>query len=179
MDFTDFHYLKQGNTTQQEVYYVLEKYESMQQLSVYTPIVAGTIPISIDVPGSDIDILCEYSNTDSCVQHIENLFSKHFDFSIECREVNGTKSVIANFSVDGFDIEIFGQNLPVTQQAGYRHMIVEYHILREKDDMFRQQVIALKQQGVKTEPAFAQLLGLKGDPYQALLDFEVGNNPEI
>ncbi len=34
-----------------------------------------------------------------------------------------------------------------------------------KSKAFRQEIIALKKQGYKTEPAFAMALGLKGDPY--------------
>lgn len=50
-------------------------------------------------------------------------------------------------------------------------MIKEYTILLEKGEEFRKQIIALKLRGIKTEPAFADLLGLEGDPYKAILDY--------
>ena len=53
-------------------------------------------------------------------------------------------------------------------------MLIEYRLLRERGEMFRQEIIALKKQGHKTEPAFAIALGLKGDPYRELLNFPVG-----
>ncbi len=52
----------------------------------------------------------------------------------------------------------------------YRHMIIEYRILLEKGEAFRQSIVELKRQGMQTEPAFALLLGLKGDPYTELLN---------
>lgn len=79
--------------------------------------------------------------------------------------------MIANFQIDGFAIEIFGQNLPTRQQVSYRHMLIEYEVLIQKGESFRQKIIDLKKQGLKTEPAFALLLGLKGDPYQSLLNY--------
>ena len=39
--------------------------------------------------------------------------------------------------------------------------------------IFRRQIIDLKKQGLKTEPAFAKLLALTGDPYVELLSFEL------
>jgi len=48
-------------------------------------------------------------------------------------------------------------------------MIIEYRILLEKGEDFRKQLIELKRQGLKTEPAFALLLGLEGNPYTELL----------
>jgi hypothetical protein len=36
----------------------------------------------------------------------------------------------------------------------------------------RERVVALRQAGLKTEPAFAKLLALAGDPYAALLELE-------
>lgn len=48
-------------------------------------------------------------------------------------------------------------------------MLVEYKLLQQHGEDFRQQVVALKKAGIKTEPAFAKLLQLPGDPYEALL----------
>ena len=55
-------------------------------------------------------------------------------------------------------------------------MLVEHRILLERGKAVRQQIIAIKRQGMKTEPAFCLLLGLKNDPYWALLDFEGWNS---
>lgn len=58
------------------------------------------------------------------------------------------------------------------QQFAYRHLIIEYNLLNQYGEKFRQQIIELKRQGHKTEPAFGLALGLTGDPYMELLKFE-------
>jgi hypothetical protein len=173
MDFFDINYLKHGNATQQRAYPVIMEAGIMQKLSAYTPVLAGTIPIGIDIEGSDLDILCCYDDSEIFASYLTQTFSGCNGFSIRISEINGIESIIANFYIDGFEIEVFGQNIPVTQQYGYRHMVIEHQILEEKGEGFRQKVIALKQQGLKTEPAFAQLLGLEGNPYEALLDYKM------
>ncbi|KOS04916.1 diadenosine tetraphosphate hydrolase [Flavobacterium akiainvivens] len=172
MDFLDISYLKQGSATQQRVHTVLTESGIIHKLSAYTPVLAGTTPLTIDIEGSDLDILCYYRDYDGFISHINNLFSGHERFSIRTKNINGHESVIANFFVGGFEVEIFGQTIPVTQQYGYRHMIKEYEILKEKGEDFRLHIVALKQQGIKTEPAFALLLGLEGNPYEALLTYK-------
>lgn len=47
-------------------------------------------------------------------------------------------------------------------------MIAEYKILQAKGEEFKQKIIELKKQGIKTEPAFGMLLGLE-NPYEELL----------
>jgi len=51
-------------------------------------------------------------------------------------------------------------------------MLIENKILEQEGKQFRKKIIALKEQGYKTEPAFATLLGLEGNPYEALLELE-------
>ncbi len=80
--------------------------------------------------------------------------------------------MVANFKVDSFEIEIFGQNIPSERQNAYRHMLIEHKLIIERGENFRQKIIELKQKGFKTEPAFAILLGLEGNPYIELLKYE-------
>lgn len=48
-------------------------------------------------------------------------------------------------------------------------MIIENRILNVKGVDFKEKVKKLKSDGLKTEPAFTKLLGLKGYPYTELL----------
>ena len=51
-------------------------------------------------------------------------------------------------------------------------MIVENKILQQHPESFRQKIRDLKLKGLTTEEAFAKELGLQGDPYAGLLNFE-------
>ncbi len=169
IDFLGISYLAKGSAVQQLAYNDITANNIMTILRPYTPVLAGTIPIDIAIQTSDLDILCCYTSADAFHKYLEQNFGRHQNFKINKSCVNDEQSVIANFDTDSFNYEIFGQAVPVTSQNGYRHMIAEYKILLEKGESFRKEVIALKQSGCKTEPAFAKLLGLSGDPYKELL----------
>ena len=47
------------------------------------------------------------------------------------------------------------QGLLTRQQRAYRHLLVEYAVLQAGGEAWRRAVRMLKQQGLKTEPAFA------------------------
>jgi len=171
MDFQNIDYLKTGSEQQQKVHTVLANSEMLSLLQPFDPILIGTFPIGIAIGSSDLDIACHFSNHDEFVFQIIKCFGDLKGFSIKQTVISGQNTTIANFEIDGFPIEIFGQNIPVKLQNGYRHMVIENDILNQKGKDFRQQIITLKKQGFKTEPAFAQLLGLSGDPYEALLHY--------
>ncbi|WP_025692339.1 DUF4269 domain-containing protein [Paenibacillus zanthoxyli] len=95
------------------------------------------------------------------------------------REVNGKPRVVARFTAGKWPVEIFGQPVPVNRQNGYIHMSVEARILDILGEGFRERVRLLKAEGIKTEPAFAQLLALEGDPYEALLQLEPLDRREL
>ncbi|MGJ1267677.1 DUF4269 domain-containing protein [Sphingobacterium spiritivorum] len=172
MDFTTIHYLQYGNPVQQEIYQLLQKHRIFDLLVVYHPILAGTYPIAINIDSSDLDIICEVQDFQSFQELLKKEFAHREDFRVRHKIIYEEPSVICNFKLDGFEFELFGQNIPTTRQYAYRHMLIEYNILKTYGDPFRERIIQLKKQGIKTEPAFAQLLGLKGDPYLALLDLE-------
>jgi len=171
--FNTIDYLQHGNARQREAYKVLCDNNIITNLEGYTPFLAGTIPINIDVENSDLDILCHYTNSGSFIKVLQKGFSHHSGFKISQKIINGVNTVLANFYCNEFEIEVFGQPVPVNQQAGYLHMIAEHQLLIKYGEAFRQEIISLKKSGYKTEPAFAKLLGLTGDPYTAILNYAI------
>lgn len=145
----------------------------MDILQDFDPIVVGTIPIGIDIDSSDLDIICFWQDQHFFNRKLADNFMIFEAFQIRIVTINSELTTIANFHIDHLEFEIFGQNVPSKSQFGYRHMLVENKLLLERGEDFRQEIINLKQQGYKTEPAFAKVLGMEGDPYQALLKLEM------
>ncbi|NME68472.1 DUF4269 domain-containing protein [Flammeovirga aprica] len=172
-NFKNIEYLKEGSDRQKEAYNALRKYKIFERLKSYNPLLTGTIPIKIDLPESDLDVICQCAN----LEHFESFLveefqkEKHFQLTISSKENTG--AVVCSFMIDAFEVEVFGQNKPTEEQNAYRHMLIEHYLLEKNGEAFRQKIIALKEEGLKTEPAFAKLLGLEGDPYQTLLKIEI------
>lgn len=171
IDFTKIDYLKHGNDRQKRAFDVLTKYKVFEKLSGFSPILAGTVPIEIDIEGSDLDIICEVKDQVEFSKSVSQIFSE-FDLNLKIEKIviNEAEATVCNFELDGFPIEIFGQNKPTTRQNAYLHMIAEHKILLEKGEDFKQKIIELKREGIKTEPAFGMLLNLE-KPYEDLLKF--------
>ncbi|WP_345742085.1 DUF4269 domain-containing protein [Cellulophaga baltica] len=172
MNFRTIEYLKSGNERQKLAFSEIKKHKVLEKLKKYNPILTGTIPIEIDVPESDLDIICECQNHSEFKAYLLDQFSQKKDFKVYSILQNDIESTIAEFKTENFLFEIFGQNIPTERQDAYRHMIIERNILKEKGFEFKQKVKDLKSSGIKTEPAFAKLLGLEGDPYIELLKLE-------
>ena len=170
IDFLDITYLQTGNLKQQRAHQTITKHRILEKLAAYNPVLVGTIPIGIDTDQSDLDIICQIEDKETFRNTMLENFELEKDFSIS---ENATfNSIKSNFILDEFEFEVFAQPVPYHLQNGFRHMLIEHRILMEKGETFRAQIIELKNNGYKTEPAFAKLLGLSGDPYQALLNLE-------
>jgi len=173
MNFLDINYLKYGNQKQARAFKVLTENNILSRIAEFDPILVGTVPIAIDIESSDLDIICKWEDKQDFRGKLELNFGNEEQFTIRETIIGNTETVIANFRTDAFDIELFGQNVPVENQNGYRHMLIEYEILKTKGENFRLEIIRLKQSGYKTEPAFGKLLGLSGNPYLQLLDYKI------
>ena len=171
-NFKNIEYLKVGIVRQQLAYIELVNLEVFNKLSKYNPILMGTISIDIGLPESDLDIICECDDHTEFSNYIIKIFGSRDEFKIDTQLYIGIKSTIARFKGEKFNIEIFSQSIPTEKQYAYRHMLIEYRILKEKGENFKSKIYDLKKSGLKTEPAFAKLLGLKGNPYEELLKLE-------
>lgn len=167
--FETLNYLIDGNERQKHAYAILNDHQILEKLHAYQPLLTGTVPIGIDIETSDLDIICCYTDAKQFNDFVILSFSGYESFTTRNAVVNGNGVIVANFYIENWEIEIFGQSLPTKQQHAYLHMIAEYKLLQHYGESLRKKVIQLKQEGYKTEPAFGMALGLKGNPYEELL----------
>lgn len=172
MDFFDITYLSKGSEIQKKGFQAITSLGILNLLKEYTPVVVGTLPLDLFLEKSDIDIICCFSDGEDFAEKV--FFDLELitpNFYINRKPLSGIDSLITTFEYEDFRFEIVAQKIPVREQAAFRHMVAEWRILSERDASFRKQILELKNNGIKTEPAFAQLLGLTGDPYQELLRY--------
>lgn len=170
-DFETIEYLKSGNVKQQHAYEVLTKYLIFEKLSSFNPLLVGTIPINIDITDSDLDIICCFEEPDLFYNTITKHFANESGFSMKNVLLPEGTAIVAQFELESYKIEVFGQNIPTKSQKACKHMLIEHRILSERGEKFREKIIELKMNGHKTEPAFAVALGLKGNAYEELLTY--------
>lgn len=169
IDWTDLSYLRAGTPRQRSTYAALIQLGVFSHLHHFTPLLAGTIPLNIDLPTSDLDIICEARDLNVFQQTLTHHYTHQQNFALRRKSIRQIDSLVANFNFGGFAVEIFGQPRPVCEQNAYRHMVVEARLLAAVPQA-RDAIRALKAAGMKTEPAFARYFHLQGDPYQTLLE---------
>jgi len=171
--FDTIEYLASGSVQQQHAYTILLKRDIMRLLAPYNPILAGTFPLDITVDDSDLDILCEVYDLQEFATWATHNFGMEEGFSVCSLPNQEPAAVVVVFFLDGIQVELFAQGRPTKEQHAYRHMCIEYKLLQLLGADFRKKIIALKAAGIKTEPAFAQLLQIDGDPYMGMLDYKI------
>lgn len=176
-DWHDTTYLQHGSAPQRRAFAVLRRHALLPRLAAYAPVLVGTFPLDLTVPGSDLDIICEVADWAAFRQALAG-FAAFPGYAVR-PAATAQPAVVASFEVERLAVEVFGQALPTARQNGYRHMVLEARLLALGGVALRQRVLALKASGMKTEPAFARVLGLPGDPYQALLELEGANDAEL
>lgn len=141
----------------------------LERLADFDARVAGTPPLGIDVPDSDIDVLCCAPDAHAFAAALWAAFGDAAGFTLtQWRDL--PQPVVAAFDAAGWRIEVYGEAAPVERQWGWRHFATERRLLALGGPRLRSAVLDLRRRGWKTEPAFAAALCLPGDPYLALLD---------
>lgn len=180
-DWTDLRYLLHGNRRQRRSHSMLQALDLWAVLANFKPMLAGTIPLDIDIASSDLDVLCEVAPAEA--QRFGELLRTHYghraSFQLRQHTIGEQATIIGSFRYRGREVEVFGQAVPTAQQKGFRHLLVEAAVLKAGGEAWRRAVRQLKKQGLKTEPAFATLLQLPGNPYEALLLLEGKTSVEL
>lgn len=145
----------------------------LDALEAYDPVVVGTFPLGLDREGSDVDVLCHADDLQRFIDHATAAFGDHEQFgSHRFVPRDGHEAAVVRFAVDEVPIEVFAQPVPTTDQHGYRHLQVERRVLALGGERLATKLRASRAPGASVEAAFAEVLGLTGDPFEAVLSLE-------
>ena len=154
-----------------QAFKALRTSEILRKFRKYDPLVAGTFPLGLNVADSDLDILMNATDLEALRTELQGEYGD-LDFKSRITVVDGLESLIVHFVHENIPFEVFAQSAPSVQQKAYRHFQIEEKILKNRGPEFLKKIRDLRNQGLKTEPAFAKALGLTGDPYDAVLNFK-------
>ncbi len=174
-DFRTIAYLQGGTSTQRAAYDILTMLGVMETLAAYDARLAGTIPLDVDIPGSDLDIICQVAGAqrDAFAELLRKEYGHLAGFALARKQRYGQTIILCDFTCRDVPIQVYGSPEPVARQRAWVHMIAEAHLLAQAKPEDKEAVRALKLAGVKTEPAFAQVFGLAGDAYETLYELGV------
>jgi predicted metalloenzyme YecM len=149
--------------------------ESLEELQFYSkfsgmdPTIVGTIPLGIHTEQSDIDILFKggpkWAESLELVEYLSR--EEGFETFVVEKELGSAR--VIRFIKNAIPFELFIQDRSPFKQRGFQHFQIEERLLKWKGENFRRLVCELRAEGLKTEPAFAKVLGLPGNPYTELL----------
>ena len=169
-NWRNLRYLLDGTQRQREAYRALRFAGVERILADFDPILVGTIPLDIDVEGSDLDIALNIPDQFQYAQVLYPHFSQYPNFRYRHKTYGDESAWIVNFEAHDFEFELFAQRKPSDEQNAYKHMVVEHRLLQIGGSEARHAIREMKYEGLKTEPAFATYFEVAGDdPYDALL----------
>ncbi|TNJ06662.1 diadenosine tetraphosphate hydrolase [Aeromonas veronii] len=148
----------------------------------------STLAIGLDRPGSDLDILCQHPDPAEFAATLEaqgwQASAKDDNIWLLARTFSCLDQSCANSGSDKSDacwpLELYVTPAPIETLNGWRHLTLMAALLERFGDAFYREVLRLRlEEGVKGEAAMCRLLGLAGDPYEALLTLEGRNLAEL
>ncbi|MBL0475432.1 DUF4269 domain-containing protein [Aeromonas veronii] len=148
----------------------------------------STLAIGLDRPGSDLDILCQHADPAEFAATFaeqgwqaspkgDNVWLLERTFSCldqSCADSGCVKSDAR------WPLELYVTPAPIETLNGWRHLTLMAALLERFGDAFYREVLRLRlEESLKGEAAMCRLLGLAGDPYEALLTLEGCNLAEL
>ncbi|TNJ13710.1 DUF4269 domain-containing protein [Aeromonas veronii] len=148
----------------------------------------STLAIGLDRLGSDLDILCQHPDPAEFAATLEaqgwqasakgdNVWL--LERTLSCLDLHCADSG-SDKSDASWPLELYVTPAPIETLNGWRHLTLMAALLERFGDAFYREVLRLRlEEGLKGEAAMCRLLGLAGDPYEALLTLEGCNLAEL
>ncbi|WP_439836507.1 DUF4269 domain-containing protein [Aeromonas enteropelogenes] len=167
-------YLAHGNPRQRSSHALLTAglWARLQELCSDVAMVS-TLAIGLDRPGSDLDILCQHPLP---AQLAAQLREQGWQASDKGEGIWLLERLFAGPDGHSWPVELYVTPAAVETLNGWRHLTLMAALLAHFGDDFYQTVLRLRlEEGLKGEAAICRLLGLAGNPYEALLTLEGRN----
>ena len=161
--------LRRGTVRQRAAYATMTRWRVLDRLTGFDPALVSTVCVRVDLPESDLDVICELTDRAAFEERVRSVFGAAPGFAVTGRATT-PPSCVARFDAAAFPVEIFAEARPVEEQYAWRHLTAMARLLADRPAL-RPAVRRLKRRGLSTEEAFADSLDLDGDPYEALLQF--------
>lgn len=158
---------------------ILKETNILNLLDDLNPLIINTFLLDISIASSDFDILIQYKDKEQYIKRMKTLFTNYPSFKIEEYQINHLSSILTSFSYNGLSFEIFAQEISPIKQNAYLHFLTEERLLKLGGNDFKEMVMKLRREGLKTEPAFATALKLKGDAFEEMLKLQKYSNHQL
>ena len=144
----------------------------------------STLAIGLDRPGSDLDILCQHADPAAFAATLVTqgwlASAKGDNIWLLERVFPYATDSDCDKSEASWPLELYVTPAPIETLNGWRHLTLMAALLERFGDAFYREVLRLRlEDGLKGEAAMCRLLGLAGDPYEALLTLEGCNLAEL
>lgn len=162
-------HLARGTERQKAAGKTLSDLEIFAKLKNYSPVLAGDIPLDVDIASSPILLFCYTENLEAFAQELVAGFGANEDLTVTHRIKGNFPAVHATFTNNNFAIEIVGQPLSVFQQPEVLLMLIEARLLAFAPADAKDRIRALKSAGEETAEAFGSCFLLEGSAREELL----------
>lgn len=146
--------------------------EILTRLKKYRPLIAGSFPLGLQNDDSDVDILLQAQDLKKLEVELRQYYGNMLGYLAQFEQVDGLSTLVVHFQYQNRGFEFFAQNCEPVRQRAYLHFLVEERLLKWGGANFKKQVLEKRRQGLKTEPAFAEVLGISEDPYLFLIELQ-------
>lgn len=147
----------------------------LEALAPYSPTVVSTIWVGLDLPESDINMVCCFKCRSQFERRLIETLGGLKDFTLS----SSKEALIARATLGAFPLEIYGSNVAISEQVAFRHYQVMQRLTFLSSADFSNRVRAYKTEGLKTEPAIAAVLNLQGEPFAAVMALECASEAKL
>jgi hypothetical protein len=152
-----------------------EELELGDRLAPYDPVAVSSVLTGLNVELSDLDVVCDV-RPPGFVQAVQAWYGERPGFKTW---QSGSRTVVS-FEGARLRVELVGEELAVEEQRAYVHAVAHRRLVALGGARFARAVRRVRREHrYKTEPAIALLLGLRGDPYVAVMRLACATDQEL